>query len=144
MVKGEKELRTCGMLDHNKNKALRTGIFLPGANQVEILFESDAQEINSKEHAMKKEVSPVDERNFTSEMDPAAKAQNSSRNLRNVEKNQFQLDKNETKMQVVTTESSQILKKKLKLKELEEELKMAKEDLAKEEMEDEGKKYVSL
>ncbi|XP_011499514.1 PREDICTED: uncharacterized protein LOC105363492 isoform X2 [Ceratosolen solmsi marchali] len=50
VVKGERNLRTCGMLDHNKNKAKATGIFLPEADQqVKITFESNAQEVNSKE-----------------------------------------------------------------------------------------------
>lgn len=50
MVKGERNLRTCGMLEHNKNKARATGIFLPEADQqVKITFESNAQEIHSKE-----------------------------------------------------------------------------------------------
>ncbi|KAH0563860.1 uncharacterized protein LOC123272400 isoform X1 [Cotesia glomerata] len=52
VVKGEKTLRTCGMLDHNKNKARTTGIFLPEADdQVKITFESDAREIESEELA---------------------------------------------------------------------------------------------
>ncbi|CAD6234181.1 GSCOCG00007625001-RA-CDS [Cotesia congregata] len=52
VVKGEKILRTCGMLDHNKNKARTTGIFLPEAHdQVKITFESDAREIESEELA---------------------------------------------------------------------------------------------
>ncbi|XP_031779597.1 uncharacterized protein LOC100117202 isoform X2 [Nasonia vitripennis] len=50
VVKGERNLRTCGMLDHNKNKAKATGIYLPEADQqVKVTFESNAQEINSKE-----------------------------------------------------------------------------------------------
>ncbi|XP_033228172.1 uncharacterized protein LOC117180007 isoform X2 [Belonocnema kinseyi] len=50
VVKGERNLRTCGLLEHNKNKARATGIFLPEADQqVKITFESNAQEIHSKE-----------------------------------------------------------------------------------------------
>lgn len=50
VVKGERNLRTCGMLDHNTNKEHSQGIFLPEANrQVKITFESNAQEINSAE-----------------------------------------------------------------------------------------------
>lgn len=50
VVKGERNLRTCGMLDHNKNKEHAQGIFLPNANrQVKITFETNAQEINSEE-----------------------------------------------------------------------------------------------
>ena len=38
-MKGERSLRTCGMLDHNKNKAKATGIYLPEADQqVQIYF----------------------------------------------------------------------------------------------------------
>lgn len=49
MVKGEKNLRTCGLLEHNINKQTQD-IFLPGANrQVKIIYESNAQEIDSKE-----------------------------------------------------------------------------------------------
>lgn len=49
MVKGEKNLRTCGLLEHNNNKDTQN-IFLPGANrQVKIIYESNAQEIDSKE-----------------------------------------------------------------------------------------------
>ena len=54
MVKGERNLRTCGLLDHNKNKARATGIFLPEADQqVKITFESNAQEIYSQEKTNK-------------------------------------------------------------------------------------------
>ncbi|XP_051153851.1 uncharacterized protein LOC127277073 isoform X2 [Leptopilina boulardi] len=50
VVKGERNLKTCGLLDHNKNKARATGIYLPEADQqVKITFESNAQEIHSKE-----------------------------------------------------------------------------------------------
>lgn len=48
-MKGEKNLRTCGLLEHNINKQTQD-IFLPGANrQVKIIYESNAQEIDSKE-----------------------------------------------------------------------------------------------
>lgn len=48
-MKGEKNLRTCGLLEHNINKQPQE-IFLPGANrQVKIIYESNAQEIDSKE-----------------------------------------------------------------------------------------------
>lgn len=33
VVKGERNLRTCGMLKHNQNKAKATGIYLPEAEQ---------------------------------------------------------------------------------------------------------------
>ncbi|KAK0180156.1 hypothetical protein PV327_005825 [Microctonus hyperodae] len=50
VVKGERTLRTCGMLDHNKNKERSQGIFSPQArDHVKITFESNAHEINSKE-----------------------------------------------------------------------------------------------
>lgn len=46
-MKGERNLRTCGLLEHNKQTQ---EIFLPSANrQVKITYESDAQEIDSKE-----------------------------------------------------------------------------------------------
>ncbi|XP_011883479.1 PREDICTED: uncharacterized protein LOC105570678 [Vollenhovia emeryi] len=49
VVKGERNLRTCGLLEHNLNKQPQ-GIFLPGANrQVKIIYESNAQEIDSGE-----------------------------------------------------------------------------------------------
>ncbi|KAJ8681232.1 hypothetical protein QAD02_017019 [Eretmocerus hayati] len=49
VVKGERNLNTCGMLDHNNNK-LRAGSYLPRADkQVKVIFESNAQEIHSKE-----------------------------------------------------------------------------------------------
>ncbi|XP_058791676.1 uncharacterized protein LOC131664519 isoform X2 [Phymastichus coffea] len=50
VVKGERTLRTCGMLDHNQNKAKATNIYIPKADQqVKVTFESNAQEINSQE-----------------------------------------------------------------------------------------------
>ncbi|XP_014203437.1 uncharacterized protein LOC106635804 isoform X2 [Copidosoma floridanum] len=55
VVKGERNLRTCGMLDHNKNKARASGVFIPEAKQqVKVTFESNAQEINSKEQISRK------------------------------------------------------------------------------------------
>lgn len=48
MVKGERNLHTCGLLGHNKQQT--PDIYLPGANkQVKIIYQSNAQEINSKE-----------------------------------------------------------------------------------------------
>ncbi|KAL0852516.1 hypothetical protein ABMA27_017035 [Loxostege sticticalis] len=49
VVKGDRSINTCGMLDHNKNKARTTGIYLPQANeQVKITFDVDDQKrINS-------------------------------------------------------------------------------------------------
>lgn len=50
MVKGERNLRTCGLLDHTISKQQTQDIYLPGANkQVKIIYESNAQEIDSKE-----------------------------------------------------------------------------------------------
>lgn len=49
VVKGERNLHTCGLLDHNMNKEQTPDMF-PGANrQVKIIYESDAQEIDSAE-----------------------------------------------------------------------------------------------
>lgn len=49
VVKGERNLHTCGLLEHNINKE-QTPDMLPGANrQVKIIYESDAQEIDSNE-----------------------------------------------------------------------------------------------
>ncbi|KAL0107804.1 hypothetical protein PUN28_014823 [Cardiocondyla obscurior] len=49
VVKGEKNLRTCGLLEHNNDKQAQE-IFFSGANkQVKIIYESNAQEIDSKE-----------------------------------------------------------------------------------------------
>lgn len=49
MVKGEKNLRTCGLLEHNNEKE-QTPDFMPDANkQVKIIYESNAQEIHSNE-----------------------------------------------------------------------------------------------
>ncbi|KAG5309442.1 ASCC1 protein, partial [Acromyrmex insinuator] len=49
VVKGEKNLRSCGLLEHNINKQSQE-IFFPDANkQVKIIYESNAQEIDSKE-----------------------------------------------------------------------------------------------
>ncbi|XP_012274596.1 uncharacterized protein LOC105696593 [Orussus abietinus] len=42
VVKGERNLRTCGMLEHNENKARAKGIFLPEANK-QMKVESIAQ-----------------------------------------------------------------------------------------------------
>lgn len=59
MVKGEKNLRTCGMLEHNINKQPQE-IFLPGANrQVKIIYESNAQEINSEEITTTESIKPM-------------------------------------------------------------------------------------
>ncbi|XP_008547803.1 uncharacterized protein LOC103571422 [Microplitis demolitor] len=53
VVKGERTLRTCGMLDHNINKARTNGIFLPQAHdQVKITFESNAREVESEESTL--------------------------------------------------------------------------------------------
>ncbi|XP_015114183.1 uncharacterized protein LOC107039197 isoform X2 [Diachasma alloeum] len=50
VVKGQRTLSTCGLLDHNENKARKNGIFLSsGQNQVKITFDSNAQLIESKE-----------------------------------------------------------------------------------------------
>lgn len=50
VVKGERNLRTCGLLDHTINKQQTQDIYLPGANkQVKVIYESNAQEIDSKE-----------------------------------------------------------------------------------------------
>ncbi|XP_011335469.1 uncharacterized protein LOC105278226 isoform X3 [Ooceraea biroi] len=50
VVKGEKNLHTCGLLEHNENKEQTSDMFVPGANrQVKIIYESDAQEIDSNE-----------------------------------------------------------------------------------------------
>lgn len=49
VVKGERNLRTCGLLEHNNEKELEN-IFLPGANrQVKVIYESNAQETAFKE-----------------------------------------------------------------------------------------------
>ncbi|XP_066596287.1 uncharacterized protein [Prorops nasuta] len=48
VVKGERNLRTCGMLEHSNNKNRVSDMYLPD-RQVKITFESTAQEINSKE-----------------------------------------------------------------------------------------------
>lgn len=59
MVKGEKNLRTCGLLEHNINKQPQE-IFLPGANrQVKIIYESNAQEIDSKEITTIESIRPM-------------------------------------------------------------------------------------
>nr|XP_012234026.1 PREDICTED: uncharacterized protein LOC105678895 [Linepithema humile] len=51
VVKGERNLRTCGLLEHNlKKEQVHENMFLPGADkQVEVIYESNAQEIDSKE-----------------------------------------------------------------------------------------------
>lgn len=47
MVKGERNLRTCGMLEHHNTQILK-GIFLPKAKeQVKVTFKSNTEEINS-------------------------------------------------------------------------------------------------
>lgn len=49
VVKGERNLHTCGLLEHNIKKE-QAPDYLPGANkQVEIIYESNTQEIDSKE-----------------------------------------------------------------------------------------------
>ncbi|XP_011306141.1 uncharacterized protein [Fopius arisanus] len=49
VVKGQRTLSTCGLLDHNQNKARRNGIFLSSAqNQVKITFETNAQLIETR------------------------------------------------------------------------------------------------
>ncbi|XP_034950881.1 uncharacterized protein [Chelonus insularis] len=53
VVKGERTLRTCGMLEHNQNKAHSKGVFLPEArDQVKITFETNAQEVESQEYSV--------------------------------------------------------------------------------------------
>ncbi|XP_031369304.1 uncharacterized protein LOC102675851 isoform X4 [Apis dorsata] len=47
VVKGERNLRTCGMLEHHNTQILK-GIFLPKAKeQVKVTFKSNTEEINS-------------------------------------------------------------------------------------------------
>ena len=47
VVKGERNLRTCGMLEHH-NTQIAEGIFLPEAKkQVKVTFKSNAEQINS-------------------------------------------------------------------------------------------------
>ncbi|XP_039308156.1 uncharacterized protein LOC105208078 isoform X2 [Solenopsis invicta] len=49
VVKGDKNLRTCDLLEHNINKQMQD-IFAPDANrQVKITYQSNAQEIDSEE-----------------------------------------------------------------------------------------------
>lgn len=63
VVKGERNLRTCGLLEHNINKEQAQDIYLPGANkQVKIIYESNAQEIDSNESIM---VEPINIYNTT-------------------------------------------------------------------------------
>lgn len=57
VVKGEKNLKTCGLLEHNKNKA--DTHFAKDQGQVIVTFESPVEEIDSKN------------KNFTSEADMA-------------------------------------------------------------------------
>lgn len=49
VVKGERNLRTCEMLEHNRNKERNTDMFLPDADQVKITFESHMKDMNSIE-----------------------------------------------------------------------------------------------
>ena len=68
------------MLEHNKNKARATGIFLPEADQqVKITFESNAQEINSKETTNKPNIESPLLKSFS------ANKKNSINNKRNAE-----------------------------------------------------------
>lgn len=44
VVKGERNLRTCGLLEHNLKKEVHENMFLPGAKkQVEVIYESRAE-----------------------------------------------------------------------------------------------------
>ncbi|XP_046832836.1 uncharacterized protein LOC124430391 isoform X1 [Vespa crabro] len=49
VVKGERNLRTCEILEQNENKERITDMFLPDADQVKITFETHMKEINSVE-----------------------------------------------------------------------------------------------
>ncbi|XP_050464679.1 uncharacterized protein LOC126858419 [Cataglyphis hispanica] len=62
VVKGERNLRTCGLLEHNINKEQAQDIYLPGANKVKIIYQSNAQEIDSKESIM---IEPINIYNTT-------------------------------------------------------------------------------
>lgn len=47
VVKGERNLRTCGIVEHHNTEAVE-GMFMPGAKrQVKVTFESDAREIRT-------------------------------------------------------------------------------------------------
>lgn len=90
-MKGERNLRTCGLLEHNKNKARATGIYLPEADQqVKITFESNAQEINSKE--MKNE--PVTETNIYQKQNELNDTINSENGTKNQQLNNIPLKMN--------------------------------------------------
>lgn len=49
VVKGERNLRTCDILEQNKNKERISDMFLPEADQVKITYETHMKEINSVE-----------------------------------------------------------------------------------------------
>nr|XP_050863181.1 uncharacterized protein LOC127069773 isoform X1 [Vespula vulgaris]XP_050863182.1 uncharacterized protein LOC127069773 isoform X1 [Vespula vulgaris] len=49
VVKGERNLRTCEILEQNKNKERISDMFLPEADQVKITYETHMKEINSVE-----------------------------------------------------------------------------------------------
>ncbi|XP_020284979.1 protein PFF0380w isoform X2 [Pseudomyrmex gracilis] len=69
VVKGERNLRTCGLLEHNFNKdPLQDDIFLPGANKQVKIYESNAQEIDSKEFTVTESFNVYNINNNTHEL----------------------------------------------------------------------------
>ncbi|XP_047362397.1 protein PFC0760c isoform X2 [Vespa velutina] len=59
VVKGERNLRTCEILEQNENKERITDMFLPDADQVKITFETHMKEINSVEDMNQETNDPI-------------------------------------------------------------------------------------
>ncbi|KZC07264.1 PREDICTED: uncharacterized protein LOC107185590 [Dufourea novaeangliae] len=58
LVKGERNLRTCGMLEHNHNEQIVENIFLPEAKQqVKVIFTSNTEEATSQKNPIKNKLS---------------------------------------------------------------------------------------
>ncbi|PSN41833.1 hypothetical protein C0J52_14509 [Blattella germanica] len=61
VVKGEKNLRTCGLLDHKKEGYTQTHM-APGQPQVRVTFETNAQEIGPQSPTVKRTIHTTTER----------------------------------------------------------------------------------
>lgn len=131
VVKGERNLKTCGLLDHNKNKARATGIYLPEADQqVKITFESNAQEIHSKE--MKTQLENNEKNSTEKNLIPdGILNENSTKTSKRISKKLLNYNKRKNQTQINNNESSMTNEKRinlLKAEFLEEIPDTAKED----------------
>lgn len=88
-MKGERNLRTCEILEQNKNKERVTDMFLPDADQVKITFETHMKEINSVEDMNQQVYDAVTKKNNTKESSNDTYAEEMTGNLNDTNEEKF-------------------------------------------------------